>query len=780
MSFRHLLLFFILFFSNTIHASPQAPALLTNKINELNLAPHLEILEDPNRQLNIQEIVSPVYTKQFYSNMQTTPNFGRTHSAYWLRFKLENQSDLKWYIRINALSGNDVALFVLTEDGQIITDSVAKYLPDYGLHAWSLTLPKQKNLQFYIRATNGDSIVSIPLELLTADTFLAQTQIENTFFTSIIAAMLMMAGYNLLSFLTLNERSYITLAIHILSMAAVIQIIHPVYNNLNFLRDTDAHFFTTPIYITITTLLIFCRQLLNTHQSLPRLDQLMRWTIFVLMALLFVTGWIPKGTILTQLSILFVFALIFIASIIRSFQGYRIAYYFLLVFMLVTSLIAPDIVINIADETRWQSSKLYSTGIASLLFPLFLSLIQSKTVREWREQKQRAETTNEATKSFLTNISHELRTPMHAVMGINELLKNTPLNPIQADYISRQESASRHMLELVNDLLNLARANKGYHMVELSSKPFCLQDLLHDLDKLFSISAGQKGLILNIPPITTTYPLLLGDEKCLKQVLVNLLSNAIKYTDHGAISLNIDYAISDDKKTMTAHFEVRDTGIGIPVDQQPFLFLPFYRANNQQTQSHSGSGMGLSISYQLLKQMGGELQLNSNPKDGSCFFFTLHFPIYTDKKSIKAFKPSHQKNNLKPLQDIHILLVDDDSLNQFIGKELLVMQGAKVTLADSGKSAIEQIQEQTFDLILMDINMPDMDGYETTRRIRADKQIIYLPIIALTAHALSGECERCLAAGMDDYLPKPFEIKQLTTVIRHWSKRTPNPQRVAK
>ncbi|CAA6819581.1 MAG: Signal transduction histidine kinase, partial [uncultured Thiotrichaceae bacterium] len=513
-SFIILLTFFCLA-NKTLASSPPSGVILTGQADMLSLSPYLEVLEDSGRSLSIEQVTSSAHTQQFYPNTQAIPNFGRTRSAYWIRFKLENRSEQKWYARINALSGHDVALYVLDSAGEEVTGRVAQYMPRYGLHAWSLTLPEQEPLQFYWRATNGDSIFSLPVELFTADAFVEQTRVDSTLYASIIAALLIIAAYNLLSFLLLREKSYLTLTVHIVSIAAIIQFNHSVYNGLGFLKDTDAHFFTAPIYIAAISLLIFCRQLLQLPQKTPRVDRVLRWTAYLSIILMCVTGWIPGGTFLPSLTALFTFALIIIASFIRSLQGYRIAQYFLLIFMLVILIVIPNALINVFDETHWQSAKFYSTGIATSLFLLLLSVVQAEKVRELREQKQRAIVNREATNNFLMTISHELRTPMHIMAGIGEMLRNTPLDRTQTDYLHKFETASRHMLSLVNDILDLGSISQGEMAFKRDNEPFELQQLLDELGRLFSISVKQKGLTLVLPDIDPSVPVFFGDAKRL-------------------------------------------------------------------------------------------------------------------------------------------------------------------------------------------------------------------------------------------------------------------------
>ena len=760
--FKYLTLLAFLSCVGAVQAAPQPTAVLTDKTIHLSLAKHLDILEDPERSLGIQEVISPQYAAQFYANTQDTPNFGRTHSAYWVRFTLSNQSELQWYTRIKALLGHDVTLYVLNNNGQIITDEIAHYLPKQGLHTWSLKLPEQQTLQFYLRATNGDSIFSLPLELFASDAFVEQTRLYHNLYASIIAALLIMAIYNLLSYFVLRESSYFALAIHIASVAVIVQITNPVYEGLDFLQNTDLHFFTAPIYIAVISFLVFCRRLLLTNENLPRLDKLISGTVFASGGLMLVTGWVPQGAFLSQLMFVIAFALIMVASVMRTIQGYRIAKYFLGIFLLIIVMVIPSAVINVVAETQWQSSNFYTTGITTLLFLLFLSIVQSLKVRERREQEQLAVASKQAADNFLMTISHELRTPMQALIGIGELLEKTPLNSTQQDYLRKQDYASKHMLELINDILDFSVMSKDGQAIDKEYESFYLQGLLDDLDQLLSVSAKQKALTLTISKAPSCPPLL-GDVSHLKQVLVNLLDNAIKFTEQGCVELAIQLQKNRDQRVMTVTFQISDTGVGIPVDQHPHLFEPFFQIGHPDRQ-RSGSGLGLAISHQLVRQMGGELRLRNRLKHGTCFFFTLDLRIDEQHERMEI-AASKNKISLKPLNGSRILFVEDDSLNQLIGQKLLTSQGADVLLASSGREAIRQMREQPCDLVLMDLDLPDIDGYETTLIIKADKSIPDCPIIALTAHAIGGEEEQCLDAGMSDYLAKPYNIDELIDMI---------------
>ena len=246
------------------------------------------------------------------------------------------------------------------------------------------------NLQFYIRATNGDSIFSLPIELFASDSFITQTHRDHKMYISLIAALVIIALYNLLSFIVLRESSYLALAIHIAAVAAVLHITRPVYDGLDFLHDTDSHFFTAPIYIAVISLLVLCRQLLQTGLHVRRLDKFMLGIIVLSAMLIFITGWISQGTFLPQLMFIIALLLILLVCVIRSFRRDRTARYLLFSFLLIILIVIPSAVINVVAETKWQSNQFYATGIATVLFLLLLSIVQSEKVREWREQRQRA------------------------------------------------------------------------------------------------------------------------------------------------------------------------------------------------------------------------------------------------------------------------------------------------------------------------------------------------------------------------------------------------------
>ena len=297
--------------------------------------------------------------------------------------------------------------------------------------------------------------------------------------------------------------------------------------------------------------------------------------------------------------------------------------------------------------------------------------------------------------------------------------------------------------------------------MELETTVFRLDEELEKLRQMFSVPAQQKGLLFSVLQTLPHALQVHGDPMRLRQILVNLLGNALKFTANGSISLSVRPGAATKQGHIRLHFVVTDTGIGISLKQQQNLFQPFTQADSSTARCYGGSGMGLVISQRLVRLMGGELELESTPEQGSRFFFTLDLPIAASETPPLTLPIAEDK---KDLSGYRVLLVDDDEMNCYLGERMLERLGIKATVADSGKAALQQLEQHPFDLAMMDVSMPDMDGYTATRHIRSAGHT-QLPIIAVTAHAIEGERERCLAAGMNDYLTKPFNLATLHRLL---------------
>ena len=410
-------------------------------------------------------------------------------------------------------------------------------------------------------------------------------------------------------------------------------------------------------------------------------------------------------------------------------------------------------------------------GAASLLSYIRDLRPQKKHEEALLAAKEQAEMAALAKSEFLANMSHELRTPLNAILGFSHLLKDGNLSEEQADYLTRLEDSSASLLRIVDDVLDFSKIDAG--KMEMEHVVFKLADVLQSVIGSNMHQADRKHLALNLSAAPDIEGELMGDPIRLKQVLNNLVSNAVKFTEKGEI--NIYASALERKKSRNGEkavlkFAVKDTGIGLKAEEAEKLFIAFTQADSSTTRKYGGTGLGLAISKRLVEMFGGEIWCESQPAKGSTFYFTAEFDLAAPQPAkVEEVKVKAGISELMTgIKGARILLVEDNEVNQMVAKKIMEKAGASVKIAANGVEAVEMVDQEDFDLVLMDIQMPEMDGLEAARQIRNKPKHTYLPILAMTAHAMASDRELSLQAGMNDHITKPINVPELFSALTKW------------
>lgn len=737
--------------------TPDRLELFTNQANQ---SPYISFYRDSTRQLSLEQVKTPEIFQKFRRTSLKQSTFDRSQDAYWFIFDVRTHVQLNSLHLINSFpAGTHSELFIEELPQHTLSNNYSSQhlaIPEYHLF-----LKGNQYYRFYIRALHKRDIMRVQFTFMPHEVAVKRSTLSTIALTFLASGFLIVVLYNVLLSFSLHEKSYLNIALFAFVIAVDIICKRNLFPWIPFLGQFGEMVYPVLGLTVIITTLNFIPYILSDQLSSPLVKKLFYAIKILCIVLMPIAIVHPQGDAISFWIGFIIIAPLTFLSIYSSFY-------------LNTPLARKGFVMVLILSISWPTVILSETGITEklpytdalryggcLIAAIFATLVQAAQAKLFQQQAAQATALNKAKDEFLSTITHELRTPMQSVVGIAELLQQGELNQTQKQHTQQLLTASDHMLSLIDDILDLSRLENA--KTELHPAPFHLEQLANSLEILFSSPAQQKGLSFQIQADNKLGIYMLGDEKRIKQVLVNVIGNAIKYTDQGLVTLSIKTKVKD--KYCHTSFDIHDTGIGISEADQQRLFDAFYQAKRGRSRRYTGTGLGLSISQQLLSHMDSQLHVKSKIGRGSHFYFTLILPT-TLPPSSNTQEKVLDHNGLKSYK---LLIVDDDVINANLSKAMLSKFGASINIAFSGAMAIQQIEQENFDLIFMDISMPDMDGYETTRHIRRLLQHnTYPPIIALTAHAMSGERERCIEAGMDDYLTKPFTSESIVNMALRW------------
>ncbi len=796
-----------LLFGNTlIAASNQETAVLYDSTEKKILDSYIEILEDKSRTLTIDDISNEPYSQQFKKYVDNgRPNLGYSLSNYWVRIQINNRSTFEnWLLELDSPKINQLELFQMDQQNEEWQGRTAgNTLPfknrdiNHRNFVYQVSLQTEEAQTLYLRVHSGSS-VQIPLTIWQPTVHSSKSQVEYALFGIVFGISVVMALYNLFLYFSVGGRSYLYYVLFVF------------LNTCLFLSDTGLAFqFLWPdhflwagrsvsnfMMLSNAGGILFAISFLETKRHVPRVDKILK----VIFVLIFIVLAVRLQEILFYVqsmlwsyfnsyviyfaigTILLTIGLLIYAAFVSFRRGYRPARYYLLAWSafalgVVISLLVDTGLIPLTGFTKyaWQGSTLLEMVLLSFaLGDRFNMMREEKETAVQESQKSQMlaleslRRTDKLKDEFLTNTSHELRTPLNGIIGIAETLRDGAAGEISSHvqaHLSMIVTSGKRLSDLINDILDFSKLKNDE--LRLKRAPIHLNELVSVVLTICGPLVGNKPIVLR-NQVRSGLSAVYADENRVQQILFNLVGNAIKYTARGQIT------VSARMQADQIEISVQDTGKGIPPDELLSIFEPFHQVSSGADRETTGTGIGLNITKKLIELHDGEIKVESEPGKGSRFSFTLPISdetimtIAQSAASVQVMLPEHRE--ISPIatsvkgtekKQVKILIADDEPINLQVLTNQLALEGYEVVSVGDGQSVIAHVDKEPVDLLILDIMMPNMSGYEVCRRLRKQRSLSDLPILMLTAKNQVQDMVTAFEVGANDYLTKPCDRKEL-------------------